>query len=433
MSTYTPIATQTLNSATSSVTFSSIPQGYTDLILRITGNNNQGTAYISWLTFNNDTSTNYSYTRIVGTGTAAASTRDTSSNYGFGGWTNNQTSQMILSMNHIQNYSNSTTYKTWLVRGGDTTDRVYASVGLWRKTEPITSIKIQVEAGTYDAGSTFSIYGIAGGGVTAKAVGGILTTSGGYAYHVFKTSGLFTAKETLTTDILVVGGGGGGGKNVGGGGGAGGLQTFTSQSLLNNSYPIIVGAGGIGAQTHDVQGFSGSYSTFSSLSPSYGGGGGGGAAITQGLNGGSGGGSSWPGSVQSGGLGTAGQGNNGGSSLYFVSGGGGGAGAVGANATGSGSGAGGIGGTSSLINNIGAATSTGQLSGGNYYYAGGGGGGGYIPQVNGAGGLGGGGAGGTTVGTENTGGGGGGNPGGSGYGPNGNNGGSGIVIIRYLL
>ena len=33
MSTYSPIASQTLGSAAASVTFSSIPQGYTDLII----------------------------------------------------------------------------------------------------------------------------------------------------------------------------------------------------------------------------------------------------------------------------------------------------------------------------------------------------------------------------------------------------------------
>ena len=160
-STYTPIATNTLGSAAASVTFSSISGSYTDLLLVITGNNNQGVAYISTLTFNSDTSSSYSYTRMVGNGTAASSSRDTNSTYGYGGWTNNATDQMILSMNHIQNYSNSTTYKTWLVRGGDTTDRVYAAVGLWRSTAAITTIKVEIEAGTYDAGSTFTLYGIA--------------------------------------------------------------------------------------------------------------------------------------------------------------------------------------------------------------------------------------------------------------------------------
>ena len=159
-STYEKIATTTLVSAAASTTFSSISGAYTDLVLVITGNNNQGTAYINNLTFNSDTGNNYSYTRMTGNGTTAASARQSNYGYGYGGWTNNETNQMILSMNHIQNYSNSTTYKTWLVRGGDTTDRVYAYVGLWRNTAAITSIKVEVEAGTYDAGSTFTLYGI---------------------------------------------------------------------------------------------------------------------------------------------------------------------------------------------------------------------------------------------------------------------------------
>jgi len=83
-----------------------------------------------------------------------------------------------------------------------------------------------------------------------------------------------------------------------------------------------------------------------------------------------------------------------------------------------------LGATSATLNDIGAATSTGQLSGGNYYYAGGGANRGSGSP--GPGGLGGGG-GASVNGTANTGGGGGPWDGG---GPAGT-GGSGIVIVRY--
>jgi hypothetical protein len=437
------------------VTFSSIPQSYTDLVvvfnarsdrndqanrptdlIRVTFNGSSA-AYYSDVVLGSNSSSVYSYKETNQAFMAVGAVPGAQSNAGEYG----------TNIFHIQSYSNTTTFKALLARGGNATSvgsgNYYMGLmaGLWRGStgsskEAITSITLAPYVGpNFVAGSTFSIYGIAAGDFTTKAAGGDVTVSGGYAYHVFKTSGLFTPYETLTTDILVVGGGGGGGKNVGAGGGAGGLQTFASQSLAVSDYQILVGAGGVGGGPSDVNGFSGSTSALISLTPSYGGGGGGGAAAAQGLNGGSGGGSSFPGPGIAGGLGVAGQGNNGGSSIYFVAGGGGGAGAAGANATGSGSGAGGIGGTSALINTLAAATSTGVYSAPNYYFAGGGGGGGYIPQTDGAGGIGGGGAGGgtPTAGTENTGGGGGGNAGGSGYGPNGASGGSGIVIIRYAV
>jgi hypothetical protein len=66
---------------------------------------------------------------------------------------------------HLQNYSNSTTYKTVLNRtnyagsGGWTV----ASVGLWRDTSAITSIRIAIsetQTGNFISGSTFTLYGI---------------------------------------------------------------------------------------------------------------------------------------------------------------------------------------------------------------------------------------------------------------------------------
>jgi hypothetical protein len=458
MSTYTPIAFQTLGSAAVGVTFSKIPQGYTDLVLIITGNNNSGVAYLTEMTFNGDTNTNYSYTRLVGTGALAQSSTDTSANYGFGGWTNNETSEMIVGISQIQNYSNSTTYKTWLGRGGDQTSgvssRVYALAGLWRKTEPITSINLEIEAGTYDAGSTFSLYGIAGGGFTAKAAGGIVTTDATYAYHTFTTSGGFTPYQDLTSvDYLVVAGGGGGGREnfqagTGGGGGAGGLRCTVTATGGGGSlesplslkagitYPAVVGAGGAGYTTAvgAGPGYNGGDSLFSNIVSIGGGGGGGGVqAITTGKLGGSGGGAGSNQNASTYGLGTTNQGFRGGSggggTNNAPAGGGGGAGAVGGNAVAAVGGAGGAGGA-------GVATS---ISGSSVTYAGGGGGCG--DSTGGAGGVGGSGGGGTgalytstnaTAGTANTGGGAGG-AGNGGSSSASRAGGSGIVIIRYAL
>jgi hypothetical protein len=72
MSTYEPIASQTLGSAVSSVTFSSIPQNYTDLILVVNygiSANNFGAR----IRFNGDTGSNYSDSFIYGTGSSALS------------------------------------------------------------------------------------------------------------------------------------------------------------------------------------------------------------------------------------------------------------------------------------------------------------------------------------------------------------------------
>jgi hypothetical protein len=255
-----------------------------------------------------------------------------------------------------------------------------------------------------------------------------------------------------TVDLLIIAGGGSGsyGSYAGAGGGAGGYLEYASQVLETGaSYTVTVGAGG-SAPGGNAIGNNGNNSVFGSLSAAIAGGGAGGGtsgAANNGRAGGSGGGGATNdtsgGGVTVGGAGTAGpprQGYNGGGNGNFTaapypSGGGGGAGGVGATASGaSTSGNGGIGTYTTFGNDIGLATTSGQLSGGNYYYAGGGGGANHLSGTSGTGGLGGGGNGGQynssagVSGTANTGGG-----GGSGT----NNttagaGGSGLVVARYL-
>jgi hypothetical protein len=440
---YVLLESITLTATAASVVFDNIPQtGYTDLKLVWSGRvTDTSIATYCKMTLNGSSS-GFSAVRLFanGSSTGSGSLPQWSGTAPGANATANTFSNVEL---YFPSYTNSyvKSYNLNSATENNGTEAYFElGSGLWSNTSAINAISLFPNAGSFTINSTFALYGVAALGTTPtilpKASGGdIVVSDGTYWYHAFLGSSVFTPSQNLSCDYLVVAGGGGGGKNVGGGGGAGGLQTSTSTLLASTAYVVAVGAGGAGGGPTDIQGISGSNSILGSLITSTGGGGGGGAAVAQGLNGGSGGGSTYPGSNLAGGLGTVGQGNNGGSSIYFVAGGGGGAGGVGANATGSGSGAGGIGATSSLINALAAATSTGIYSAPNYYYAGGGGGGGYIPQVDGAGGIGGGGAGGGTpvAGTANTGGGGGGNAGGSGYGPNGASGGSGIVIVRYTV
>jgi len=448
MSTYTPIATQTLGSAASSVIFSRIPQGYTDLVIVFIGSVPSGSGDLG-LRFNFDTGSNYSHTwfssQAGGIGGRSASANSISTTeYAYLDSTNN-----TLSTINLLNYSNSTTYKGLLARSGKANYATETKVGLWRNTSAITSVTIFTTGSNpnFATTSTFSIYGIQAGNKDQKATGGnIVTTDGTYMYHAFTSSGAFIPSQALTADVLVVAGGASGGNNTGGGGGAGGLQAFASQSFTSISYPVTIGAGGASVTADGNAGNAGSDSSFNSNISTGGGGGGrnfnGGATAgaTGGSGGGGGGGDNGSGTTTGGAGNTPSKspaqgfaGGNGQNTSNQSGGGGGGAGAVGTNAP---SGNGGAG--TNTHNSINfstwlTATSTG-VSG---YLAGGGGGG----AGSGAGGSGGSGGGGNSTaagnpgavggsGTTNTG------SGGAGGGWNNSYsgaGGSGIVIIRYLL
>jgi len=156
-STYEKIATNTLGSAASSVTFSSISSAYTDLIL-VSNPKMTTTSTYFITTFNSDTATNYSQTRMSGNGTTAASARDTSVS-GIDMEFQNSTDPGISIM-QVQNYSNTTTYKTSLIRDNFAGYGVFARVALWRSTAAITSITLTMSSSTFAAGSQFTIYGI---------------------------------------------------------------------------------------------------------------------------------------------------------------------------------------------------------------------------------------------------------------------------------
>jgi hypothetical protein len=155
-STYTPIATTTLGSSSATVTFSSIPSTYTDLVIVFNGANTAGLN--KFIQFNNDTSSLYSCTALGGDGTSASSSRFTVAAYidVFNSGTNR--SMIIV---QVQNYSNTTTFKTYLSRNSAASNGVEAIVGMYRSTAAINRIDLKVTANAYAAGSTFTLYGIA--------------------------------------------------------------------------------------------------------------------------------------------------------------------------------------------------------------------------------------------------------------------------------
>lgn len=150
--TYTQIASTTLGTA-GSITFSSIPQTYTDLIVVVNVSASQSPVNGA-LRFNNDTGTNYSSTRITGDGSTATSSRDSNDDVLRTGVVS--TNSVVIS--HIMNYANTTTYKTVLSRAGGASDRVAAFVGMWRNTAAITTVAILNL--NYPIGTTASLYGI---------------------------------------------------------------------------------------------------------------------------------------------------------------------------------------------------------------------------------------------------------------------------------
>ena len=451
--TYEPIQIQTLTTSQSTLTFTSIPQTYTDLILIARAKGTDGTYRNIVVKPNNGSGTVYSSTYVGGDGSSAYTGRRINQTSGIqiGYATDTNDSNFTqIAITHFINYSNTTTYKNTITRYGSASSQANAQVGLWQSTAAISSLVFSLTSGNLESGSNFALYGIANGDIGAYATGGVITYDANYFYHTFGTSGTFTPSRNLSSvDYLVVAGGGGGGR--GGGGGAGGLRSTVDVSgggasveskvsvTSGVAYTITVGSGGAGSDSDGTNGTSGTTSAitatgFTTVAARGGsGGGGGGAGNTQPSQGGSGGGGGFgnPSSSCSGGSGTSNEGYAGGGSASAGQGGGGGGGAGGAGGNPSYLSLveGGAGGVGVEIPTMAIPTGTGILR----YYAGGGGGASHNDKVGGSGGLGGGGQGNSintgprgSAGITNTGGGGG---GAHNSGPWA--GGSGIVIIRY--
>jgi hypothetical protein len=154
--TYEVINTQTLSTATSAITFSSIPQTYTDLVVILTGSITESFCDCT-LTFNNDTGSNYSDTLMVATAGGNGSGRHSNQTFSRGFYFESGQSNCIW---NVMNYSNSTTYKTTIGRSNATASEIEFSANLWRSTSAITTITVTGQGATFTSGSMLTLYGI---------------------------------------------------------------------------------------------------------------------------------------------------------------------------------------------------------------------------------------------------------------------------------
>lgn len=169
-STYEPIATQTLGTSASSITFSSIPGTYTDLRISFTGILTSGSSGDSLaIRFNGDTAANYSRTFLQGDGSAGSSSRATAQEYGLIGQQIGRFNPSFAGVD-IFSYAGST-FKTFLSQGAEVGTSggsgqygdVVCWVNLWRSTAAITSVQIAPRYGglaVFDIGTTATLYGI---------------------------------------------------------------------------------------------------------------------------------------------------------------------------------------------------------------------------------------------------------------------------------
>lgn len=164
--TYTLISSNVLTGSAASVTFSSIPSTYTDLVLRMSIRDTQASVDTAYNIKINGATTSQSGTSLYGTGSAAASARQTSGPVDF-----NRESGASATANtfgsielYIPSYTASQNKPIGNFGAAETNAtavQMGVNAALWSNTAAITSLEILSSYATnWAAGSSFYLYGI---------------------------------------------------------------------------------------------------------------------------------------------------------------------------------------------------------------------------------------------------------------------------------
>ena len=172
-SAFDSIGSVILSSNTATVTFSSIPQTYTHLLLKGSSRaTTSGAGDVSGIMqFNSDTGTNYSWHRLYGYGggtPAGADASASASSLIYGDICANGTMSSLFSpfVTTILDYTSTVKHKAFYSLTGfsnNANGAIFLNSGVWRPSSPvaITSLTLKLSDSTsYVSGSIFSLYGV---------------------------------------------------------------------------------------------------------------------------------------------------------------------------------------------------------------------------------------------------------------------------------
>jgi hypothetical protein len=159
-STWDSLASTTPGTAVQEVTFTSISQLYTDLYIVVNAATDATTVHdITWRA-NGDTGSNYAFCRVLAQDSGAFTDGNGAANQvncNQAGTDPNATWLQIF------NYASTSVYKASIMKTATiygTSVTMSVGSGTWKSTSAITSVTLRNEQGTFDSGSSFTLYGI---------------------------------------------------------------------------------------------------------------------------------------------------------------------------------------------------------------------------------------------------------------------------------
>jgi hypothetical protein len=161
--THIPLSKITLEQPAAAVTFSSIPGNFRDLSVVVVTYQIGSGSHTSLFRLNGDTGLNYNDVSMYSSSSTLISFKSDGEDSGILTGHNNSTGTGSASIVDFLDYSSTNKHKLVLQRGGAVGATSFSIHTRWASTSAINSIQLYANfGGSYQPGSTFTLYGIEG-------------------------------------------------------------------------------------------------------------------------------------------------------------------------------------------------------------------------------------------------------------------------------